>query len=87
MPSTIKFNFIRNNLCFGDRSAIVQCFSTSEIDYEYGIFKRIPSATFNMKVNEKLFHISIDLPETFRNAFLATSKARLHFLLFYLIFF
>lgn len=76
MPSTVKFNFIRNNLCFGDRSAIVQCFFASEVDYEYGVFKKIPSATFNMKVNEKLFHVSIDLPESFNNGFSTTSKAR-----------
>lgn len=36
MPSTIKFNFIRNNLCFGDKSAIVQCFHVTENNYNFG---------------------------------------------------
>jgi hypothetical protein len=36
MPSTIKFNFIRNNLCFGDKSAIVQCFHVTEANYVFG---------------------------------------------------
>uniref|UniRef100_A0A915DGA3 C2H2-type domain-containing protein n=1 Tax=Ditylenchus dipsaci TaxID=166011 RepID=A0A915DGA3_9BILA len=70
MPSSIKFNFIRNNLCFGDRSAIVQCFHASEINCALGALKRIPSSTFDMKVNEKLNHISIDLPEDFGAGFM-----------------
>ncbi|KAI1724400.1 VEFS-Box of polycomb protein [Ditylenchus destructor] len=65
MPATIKFNFIRNNLCFGDRSAIVQCFHASEVNFVHSPMERIPSATFDMKVNEKLEAVSIDLPEEF----------------------
>ncbi|KAI1716367.1 hypothetical protein DdX_07414 [Ditylenchus destructor] len=65
MPATIKFNFIRNNLCFGDRSAIVQCFHASEVNFVHSPMERIPSATFDMKVNEKLEAVSIDLPEQF----------------------
>lgn len=67
-------------MCFGDRSAIVQCYSVTEINHKFGSFERIPSARFNMKVNEKLFHISIDLPENFRDNFLTTTNLRFIYL-------
>ena len=64
MPATIKFKLIRNNNCFGNKSAIIQCFHASETNGRLSQLKRIPSATFEKPINEKInTFIDIDMLE------------------------
>uniref|UniRef100_A0A183BMG5 Protein kinase domain-containing protein n=1 Tax=Globodera pallida TaxID=36090 RepID=A0A183BMG5_GLOPA len=76
-PATIRPSFIRNNLFFGQKKAIVHCFHVSECNGRLSPMKLIPSATFEMKVNERIRNISIDLPDGMHLGVLDGDKAKL----------
>uniref|UniRef100_A0A914CMJ8 Uncharacterized protein n=1 Tax=Acrobeloides nanus TaxID=290746 RepID=A0A914CMJ8_9BILA len=62
---TVKFSYIRHSDLPGHRTAKIQLFIATQTNGSYAKIEKLPSACFDMPMNEKLtVPISIDLPPT-----------------------